>query len=305
MVVVVEYTHIRNKIRKSDDMSESNLFSDLEGLGFSTVDEDNVIRKAKTPQNSIKRKVIHNKLRSDILYAKKVVCPVCGNSFETSVVKTGRVRFIKSDRDLCPRYVGFNPILYDVTSCTNCGYTNLNNSFSKIADAQIAVVKTEIAAKYKSKKYLLNLDIKTGIERYKMALLTAMVTNANNGKRAYICLKISWLYKFWIEEIEELEELESKDKQLLENLQLQKQGFVSKAYEGFTRAYESERFPIMGMERETLEYLIAELAFELEQMQESRKWLSKLLNYKTLSRNMKDKAYDLQQDIKAYNKAQS
>ena len=61
----------------------------------------------------------------------------------------------------------------------------------------------------------------------------------------------------------------------------------------------NEMFPIMGLDQPTLEYILAYMAYHFEQTEVAAKLLGSVLTNKSASRNVKDKALDLKDEIVA------
>ena len=84
----------------------------------------------------------------DFIFDKNVECPVCGGSFTSKVVKTGRSRFIGTDIDLRPRYTGIDTVKYDVYMCPKCGYAAVAREFTNMTPRQKQMLKDEVCSKF-------------------------------------------------------------------------------------------------------------------------------------------------------------
>ena len=96
------------------------------------------------------------------------------------------------------------------------------------------------------------------IERYKIALLNAMLTNAPDSTKAMISLKISWMFRL----------LEDKAQESI---------FMGQALEAFTDAYTKEVFTIYGLQRDSMMYLLGELNRRMKNYDEALLWYSKTI----------------------------
>lgn len=124
-----------------------------------------------------------------------MTCPVCENEFKSKAIKNGKTRRIGTDTDLMPIYEGPNPLFYDVHICPKCGYSALNQYFEKIKAEQINLIKSTITPRFKAREYPEVYDANIAIERYKLTLLNAVVKKAKSSEKAFICLKIAWMYR--------------------------------------------------------------------------------------------------------------
>ena len=62
-------------------------------------------------------------------------------------------------------------------------------------------------------------------------------------------------------------------------------------------AITKETYPICGMDQETLDYLIATMAFQLGDLEKASRFLSAVILSKTVKKSTKDKALELKEEI--------
>lgn len=275
-----------------------NIFSGLDKLGFDVKDVDLYEQEKKVEkkrgnfviQETPKLKIV------DILYDRKVMCPVCGEYFVTRSVRAGKSKLLSVDTDLRPKYDIITPYAYDVILCNSCGYTALNRFFKKITPTQSAWVKNHVSNNYRGRIYPDEYTFEMAIERYKLALLNAVVKKSKASEKAYICLKISWLYRSYIEDLAKISN--SDNQTIIEDCHKNELEFIDKAYEGFIATYESESFPVCGMEEITVMYLIGDLSRRLGKLTEASKWISKVIITNAGNNRLKEKARQVKELIK-------
>lgn len=193
------------------------------------------------------------------LFDKTITCPVCNSTFKTKVVKSKSSRIISKDSDFFIRYSPkINPYFYDVWICNSCGYAALKSDFENIKTYRKELVFSNITPKWHARVYPDILNEKLAIERYKIALLNAMLTNAPDSTKAMISLKISWMFRL----------LEDKAQESI---------FMGQALEAFTDAYTKEVFPIYGLQRDSMMYLLGELNRRMKNYDEALLWYSKTI----------------------------
>lgn len=282
------------------------IFNDLEKLGFSNIVDIDIYGNDKEKERKRREEEAKNKeaevdpkeLEAEYVYDKKYVCPVCDKEFFSKTVKTGKARLLKTDTDLRPKYIGIDPLKYDVIACTHCGYAGIARSFQGLTSLQIRFLKQQVQAQFRGLPQegpILNYD--EAITRYKLALLSSIVKRAKTSERAYICLKLAWLHRG---KAEELEESSASDLDLhakLEDIKREEHDFIVKAYEGFQAAVQSEMFPICGMDERTFDYLLAELARQSGDLGVAKKLLGNVISSKNISHTLKDKAMALKEMI--------
>mgnify|MGYP003291080229 CR=1 FL=1 len=279
----------------------------LGGLEKYGLDEETVQKAFDDTTRHIERKKIIQEKKAtslseeDFLLLKSVVCPICDNVFSTMTVKTGKARRMQPDFDLRPRYECIDVNKYDVISCRKCGYTALSKDFSHVTPGQMQLISEGVKKNYKLidegvSDFAPGYDI--SIERYKLALLNAMVKRARVSEKAYICLKIAWLYRGKIEELIKEGELSSAELAVkLEECKSEEIKFYQSAYDGFIEARAKESFPIRGMDTNTFEILLAAMSFNLDKLDDSAHFVSTLLVSHSVNRAIKNRALDLKEMI--------
>jgi len=212
----------------------------------------------------------------DHIFDKSVVCPVCNNKFKTKAVKTKSPRIATKDSDFFIRYTVANPYFYDVWICNSCGYAAMKSDFETLRSFRQELVCSNITPKWKPREYPNILDANLAIERYKLALLNAVLIQMPSSTKAMISLKIAWMYRF-------LEDFEHE------------QPFLMQALDAFNDAYINEPFPIYGLQRDSLMYLLGELNRRVGNNDDALRWFSKTIvntntsfRIKELARNGRD-----------------
>lgn len=253
------------------------IFGDLKKMGFDDLDDVTVFEKESQDTKDAPEK--EEMKLEEVLYDKTYVCPVCNYTFKSKAVRSGKNKLTSTDTDLYSHYDKVNPIVYDCIMCNRCGYSAISKSFSKLTSKQIEWIKQEISSKYNRQ-----FDIKDffteqdAIERYKLALLTLIVKKARPGEKAYICLRIAWLYRDLGDEKNE-------------------KVFLQHALQGFEEAYTKGNFPIYELNEETVAYLIAELNRRLGKYEDAAKWASHLILSPGISPRLKSRVQDLKDMI--------
>lgn len=276
-----------------------NIFAGLESLGMSNTEEVDIFQNsaanARKKQEEEKKVEKREVTEEDLIFEKSYTCPVCDFEFKSKMIRTGKVRLAGADSDLRPRYNGVDSLKYDAVMCPLCGYAALNRYFSFVMSSQAKRIKEKISAQFRMPKFEGDIySYDDAILRYKMALLNTVVKNGKSSERAYTCLKMAWLYRGKREEMmmgeykkEEIAQLYNQEKELLGN-----------AFEGFAVAFSKEDFPMCGMDKNTMLYLLAELARRTDQVDECKRYLSRVLTARDANSRIKNKAMELKQKLK-------
>ncbi len=238
---------------------------------------------ASFEKNTVSTKSVSTKKKEvsaeECLYDKLYICPICGNNFKSKTIRKGKVRFINNELDLKPNYEPIQPDYYDIVLCDKCGYASISSKFDKITSSQEDLIKENITPKFFPKQYPVIYDVNIAIERYKLALINSIVKKSRSGEKAYICLKLAWFYR---------------DKSDPENEIM----YLKAAHKGFNDAFVSERFPICGLEENTLLYIIAAIGSRIGKIDDSLRILSRLIVKRGLNTRLKSKISELREILK-------
>jgi len=249
-----------------------------EGLIF-----DNGINISNCNKNNgpMKEDEEENKPNS-LLYSTKVTCPVCDNVFNTTTVKSSAYRIINKDSDFFIRYSLINPYFYDVWVCNSCGYAAMKSDFKTLRKIEIDLVYKLITPKWRGRTYPKIYDVNTAIERYKLSLLNYVIINAKASKKATNCLKLAWMYR------------------LLgtENAKEMEQRYLTQSLEELCGAYYVETFPLYGMDKYSIMYLIGELNRRTGHSDQSLIWFSSVITTPDVKKKLKELARDMKDLIK-------
>jgi hypothetical protein len=286
----------------------ADFLSGLSGLGLGKLDGMDLFGNEEKEKETAKKETPKAKTYSappveekDLIFDKTIKCPVCDNNFTAKIMKTGKARLIGTDYDLRPRHEGIDSVKYEVYLCPHCGYAALARYFPVIGTAQAKLIKEKISSDVKLKKY--NDDIYTyeeALERYKLCLVNAVVKRAKTSEKAYICLKMAWLFRGYHDY---MMADTHQSPEILVALMQEEQKYLTNAMTGFTEAMATEEFPMCGIDEHTMEYLLAQLYFHFGKYDESSQLISKLLTSRTAKESIKNKARDLKEQILAVRKA--
>ena len=205
------------------------------------------------------------------IYDKEVSCPVCTSKFNAKVVKVNSPRIVSKDSDFFIRYRVVNPYFYDVWMCNSCGYSAIKGDFPKIKPYQKDLILNEITRKWRPHSFPEALTVSDAINRYKLALVNSMAIDATNSSLAMIFLKLGWMFR------------------LSEDINKEKL-FLSQALQYFLKAFSLENFPIYGMQRDSLSYLIGDLYRRTDNSEEALRWYSTVITTIGASAKVKDLA---------------
>lgn len=254
----------------------NKIFSSLKVLGFNDVEDLEIYSKEEQEKKEKKKEKEKEIDINTLLYDAKVKCPVCSTQFTSRVVKTSAVRIESRDSDTFIRYKTINPYFYDVWICPICGYANLKADYYKIKSYQKEIIKMKISNQWRGKKYPPIYDAKIAIERYKLALLNAVLGEFKDSSKAIICLKIAWIYR--------IQECKSEEKD-----------YLRRALEGFLLAYKNEDTPFYGLDSYSLMYLIGELYRRIDDYENANQWFGKVITSIGAGHKIKEKARDMRE----------
>lgn len=282
------------------------MFAELEPIGFHNTSEaeKSLFDTGKTSAKDVpvdaetkaKEEREAKEYERDSLFDKKYECPICDNQFKERTVRTGKTRLISTDTDLRHKYKAFDPIKYDIIACPKCGYAAMGiKSFQGLSSLQRKLLREQVQANFKGLPPMGELyTYDEAILRYKLALYSSIVKKSRASERAYMCLKIAWLYR---SKSEELDQKEEKYEEKRVKCRAEEDSYIERAYKGFDTAAQSEMFPICGMDETTFNYLYADLSRRLGKIDMAKKMLGTVLVSRSATAALKDKARRLKEII--------
>jgi len=276
------------------------LLSGLEKFGFSLGDiditEDQNAKKKAAPTK--KEGPILPTEEKDFLLKKEIKCAVCDKKFPALVIKSSKAKRMEPDKDLRPRFQGVDVVKYDVYACPYCGYAAMTKSFESLAPSQLKWVREGVCKNFKpSGEDLSARETYTydqAVDRLKLALVSAMTKRVKLSEKAYICLKIAWLRR---EQIATMTDASKEALAKREAYKAEMESFYKQAYDGFLKVSSTETPPFYGLGQNTLDYMLANMALYFKDYSTSSKLVASLLTSSNTPANLKDKCYDLKQEL--------
>lgn len=283
-----------------------NIFNGLEKFGLDIngkVDLFGDEKKNESAANANATQKEPEPVETDFLLDRTARCTVCDHSFKTISVKNSKLRRLEPDKDLRPRFQYIDTLKYDVTSCPYCGYTAMNRYFDHLSSLQIKLIREGVCSKFTATVVDVpeTYSYDYAVEKYKLSLFNTIAKRGSTSEKAYTCLKIAWLLRGKIEELEKTETPEARE--AITACKEEELYFYGQAYDGMIKAVATESFPICGMEQNTMDLLLAQMAFKLDKYEESYRFLSRMLTSRTAGANLKNRGLDLKEEIVAKLKA--
>lgn len=271
-----------------------NLLSGLDKLGINTDIFENIYEDVgDDKKDKYEEKKPEPVKETDFIFEKTMTCPVCGKQFKTKAVRTGRAKLVGTDTDLKPIYAGFEPLKYDVIVCPHCGYAATSKSYGHITPTQAKMIRDGISGSFKGISDDNSIyTFYDAIDRHKLALANVICMRGKSSERAYLCLKMAWLYRSMVSGLPTDDVSVAR---LRRECMDEEQKFIQSAYEGFSYSYTKEVPPICGMDINTLTILLADLARRCGDKTSSRRYIEAILISKEVNSRMKDKARDIKE----------
>ena len=273
------------------------IFGGLKNLGLGNMEGMDLYEEPKKEQEKQKpAAAAAPKIQEkDLIYDRSFVCPVCDSPFTAKIMKSNKARLLGTDQDLRARYDGIDAVKYDVVMCPVCAYAAIIRFFPSVTSSQAKLIREKISQNVVLTKYDEEIySYEQAMERYKLALVNAVVKRAKAGEKAYICLKSAWVLRGYRESLQESGDY---DRNFTDQLERQEEEFLENAYKGFSEARQSEMLPIFGMNGITVDYLVAVLAMRFKDYNVAIKLLSVVITSSGTSPRIKDRARDMKDQI--------
>ena len=276
-----------------------NLLSGLEKFGLNSTGELDILNdgtdssKKKTDE---KEKATVTLTEKDFLLDRKEKCPICDKEFMVKAVKSSKVKRLEPDGDLRPNHEYIDTLKYGVCACPSCGYAALRRNFDHLSATQRKWIRESITVNFKPvvEPQMETYTYDYAVEKYKLALVSAMAKKAKLSEKAYICLNIAWLRRAQMESIPEDTPVNKKRKAACRQ---EFEGFYRQAYDGFLRVTSTETPPYNGMDANTMDYILANMAFYYKEYETASKLIGRLITSANTPRRMKEKCLDMKEQI--------
>nr|WP_300837058.1 DUF2225 domain-containing protein [uncultured Acetatifactor sp.] len=272
------------------------ILSGLKSLGLGSLENVSLFEEPKKKETEKAEQAAALKVaEKDLVYDRSFVCPVCDCSFTAKIMKSNKAKLLGTDADLRARYEGIDAAKYEVVMCPVCGYAALMRYFTGITSGQAKLIREKISQSVRIKPHDGEIySYEEALQRYKLALVGAVVKHAKTSERAYICLKYAWLTRGYMES---LQEEDQPDEKLIEELRGQENELLEHAYKGLKEARQTEMFPMCGMNEVTVDYLLAVLGARFRDFEMSIKLLSSIITSRSANPRIKDKAREMKDHV--------
>lgn len=274
-----------------------NLLAGLSKLGLGNLENSNIYEEPKDDkQNGKQDKEVHKVEEKDLIFDRTFECPLCNTKVISKVMKSGKAKLLRTDKDLRPVYEGIDAQKYDVVVCPKCGFSAITRYFTPMPAGQAKLIKENISSKVHLTPHTGEIyTYEQAMERYQLALANAVVKQGKASEKAYCCLKSAWLLRGWQEELA----ADEKNQEKIAELKEAEKEYLQNAMDGFSTAKASENFPVCGMDENTVDYLLAVLSFWAGKYDVASRLIAALLTSPTANARVKDKARDLKGEIVA------
>ena len=273
------------------------LLAGLSKLGLGNLENSNIYEEPKDDkQNGKQDKEVHKVEEKDLIFDRTFECPLCNTKVISKVMKSGKAKLLRTDKDLRPVYEGIDAQKYDVVVCPKCGFSAITRYFTPMPAGQAKLIKENISSKVHLTPHTGEIyTYEQAMERYQLALANAVVKQGKASEKAYCCLKSAWLLRGWQEELA----ADEKNQEKIAELKEAEKEYLQNAMDGFSTAKASENFPVCGMDENTVDYLLAVLSFWAGKYDVASRLIAALLTSPTANARVKDKARDLKDEIVA------
>lgn len=133
----------------------------------------------------------------EFLFQKKVVCPVCNQTFNTDIVRSTKLRLQCIEPDFRQRFIDFEPLWYLIWVCPHCYYANFNYQFTQISPDRKKHLQ-DICMGLKDKLFFAYTDprdVDQVFIAYYLALNSIINHRPDAEQLGRVWLRLSWLYQ--------------------------------------------------------------------------------------------------------------
>lgn len=275
-----------------------SILSGMESLGLGDLENVNIYGADQKKDDGKKEEKTEKAAvnEEDYLLQKTFKCPVCDDEFKQSVIRHNKIRNYGHDMDLRPRNEGVDTLKYDVVVCNKCGYASMTKFHGPLPKPHRNLLRDNIMPRFKPLKMGSSvITYEEAVMRYKLAMMNAVVRQAKDSEKAFIALKLSWVYRGMQETLpKDTEDYEDT----LETLKAQERENQKIALEGFTKAVSAEMPPYAGLNDDTMDYLLAVLNMEAGEYAKTKRILSTILSSTKATKVQRSQAEEVLEELK-------
>jgi uncharacterized protein (DUF2225 family) len=217
------------------------------------------------------------------IFVKEIVCPVCGQKFNTTMTRSSKLKLKSVASDLRQIYEGFNPLWYMVWVCPHCFYANLNFEFKQVDSATRKWVASQTdKVKKTGFKYSNPRRLDEVFLAFYLTLNCLQHDKPDPSRLAKVWLRLSWLYS------------DAGDEKMYKYAS-------QKALDYFSETYYNGRRDASVEQDQRLALLLAELNLRTDQPNEAFKYYRQAIVHRggspVLNRQAEDKIQELKELI--------
>ena len=214
-------------------------------------------------------------------------CPICEKN--SRVVKPkARLNTERRDVDHCVHFKDFDPYLYTVFACENCGFAAEEKKFSGVMPNKTKESLREFLSQNDMKiPFSEERSPQDALSFFELAILFSELTDHSKGRQAILNLNAAWVCR-------------------CEGMPDRERVYMEQAAADFSDALDNERWPINGISDDMAVYLCAAIYYLLGDYDRSTTWLGRTMNnanLRTTSPKLFEQARDIWQEIKRINKS--
>lgn len=177
--------------------SDASNTTNNESTAAPTQTVEPTVVKALFPEGHKSYSLVPSFDSSEYIFEKTVHCPICGNKFLTYGQKVSKLRSTGLDKDLRRRYENFDPLWFNIWTCSECYYSNFYNEFPNISPSKFKLITNKLNSILNSKKPTItkDIDINQLFTKYYLALYCAEADRSPNIKLGKLWMNLMWLYR--------------------------------------------------------------------------------------------------------------
>jgi len=173
------------------------------------------------------------------------VCPIC--EMQTRIVHVkSRLIMERQDLDLCTYYKDFNPYLYNVWACENCGFAAEDIRFrGHIPQRTRDKIRAFLQTNNLVVPFMEERTVEDALSFYEIAILFSEIFDPSPGRQATLYQKMAWICR---------QDMPDTERERI---------YLQKAVELYKISLETERYPIGKISDDMAMYLTCAIYFML------------------------------------------
>lgn len=152
----------------------------------------------------------------DRLFSKEYICPLCEKPFHSLKPRLTKLQVLDRDADFLVNYKDFNPLLYHILVCPECGFSCTEKHVGELRPVQKKLLQEYLSGRWIHQEFAGVRSLEDAIISYKLAIAVYEIIKFSSFELGMLALHLAWLYRFSKNREQELRFLNASKSKLMD-----------------------------------------------------------------------------------------